>query len=54
MNCHLCHEPTALTEKELARLGTKLACSDCAVKIAEQIELYVKVFKEWKNAGNKA
>ncbi len=45
MNCHLCHKPTALTEKELVIMGaTKVACSDCAVKIAEQDELA----KEWK------
>ena len=37
MNCHLCHKPVTLTEKELAGMGcTKVACSDCAIKIAEQ------------------
>ncbi len=48
MNCSICHKSTALTEQELAGMGTKVACSDCAVKIAEQIELYVKAFKEWE------
>ncbi len=48
MNCHLCHKPTALTEKELARMGcTKVACSDCAIILAEQDEK-TKEFKEWK------
>ncbi len=48
MNCHLCHKPTALTEKELAGMGAKkVACSDCALILAEQDKL-AKEWKDWK------